>query len=139
EAAAGSAGAQKYGNGRGLREAEAGARSGRGSLALSRRAWARAASLYQQCLTLAEQMKRTASLPYLYSGLARALAGLGRTEEALEASRESVRFIEEFRAELRDSSLRSGFLENRQGIYYYAGRLALHAQPPDQSISFAAA
>src|SRR6185369_244719 len=45
----------------------------------------------------------------LYNGLARSYAELGRTDDALAASREAVRHIEDVRAELGDSELRSGY------------------------------
>jgi CHAT domain-containing protein len=127
----------KYARLSGLREVEVELLAGQGSLALSRQDWAKALGIYQQSIALSDQMKRIRDHPYLYNGLSRALAGLGRTEEAFAAARESVRYVEELRADLGDSALRSGFFEGKQGIYQYAVNLALQAQHPEEAFSFA--
>src|SRR5205823_2240293 len=110
---------------------------GQGSLALSRQDWSKALVVYQQSIALSDQMRRITDHPYLYNGLARSLAGLGRTEEAFAAAREAVRYVEELRADLGDSALRSGFFEGKQGIYHYAVNLALQAQRPEEAFSLA--
>jgi tetratricopeptide (TPR) repeat protein len=104
----------KYARQSGLREMEVELLSGQGSLALARQDWPKALGIYQQCITLADQIKRLGALPTLYHGHSRALAGLGRIEEALAAAREAVRHIEEIRADLGDSGFRSGFFEDKQ-------------------------
>jgi CHAT domain-containing protein len=119
----------------GLREIEIELLSGQGSLALTGRDWPKALALYQQCIALSNQLTRAGRLPWLYQGQSRALAGLGRTEDALAAAREAVRHVEELRADLGDSGLRSGFLEDKQGIYQHAVSLALHAQRPDEAFA----
>jgi tetratricopeptide (TPR) repeat protein len=111
----------------GLRDTEADMFAGQGSLALARQDWSRALGIYQQAIVLAPQGKRLGHLHALYQGQARALTGLGRTEEAFAASREAVRSIEELRADLGDSSLRTGFFEDKQAIYQHAVALALQA------------
>ena len=70
-------------------------------------------------------------------GQSRALAGLGRTEEAFAAARQAVRHIEEIRADLGDATLRSGFFEDKQGIYQQAVTLALQAQRPEEAFALA--
>src|SRR6266545_984485 len=70
-------------------------------------------------------------------GLARSCAELGRTNDALAASRKAVRHIEDVRAELGDSELRSGYFEGKQGIYERAVNLALQAQHPDEAFDLA--
>jgi CHAT domain-containing protein/tetratricopeptide (TPR) repeat protein len=127
----------KYARLSGLREVEVNLLAGQGSLALSRQDWSKALAIYQQSIALSDQMKRITDHPYLYNGLARSLAGLGRTEEAFAAAREAVRYVEELRADLGDSALRRGFLEGKQGIYYYAVNLALQAQHPEEAFSLA--
>jgi CHAT domain-containing protein len=127
----------KYARLSGLREIEADILGCQGSLALSRQDWSKALGIYQQSIALSDQMKRIPDHPYLYHGLARSLAGLGRTEEAFVAAREAVRYVEELRADLGDSDLRSGFFEGKQGIYYYAVSLALQAHHPEEAFSLA--
>lgn len=121
----------------GLRDTEAEMLAGQGGLALARQDWARALGIYQQAVVLATQVKRLARLPGLYQGQARALAGLGRTEDAFVASREAVRHIEELRADLGDSSLRTGFFEDKQGIYHQAVSMALQAGHPEDAFTLA--
>jgi CHAT domain-containing protein len=121
----------------GLRDTEAEMLAGQGGLALARQDWSRALGIYQQAIALATQVKRLGRLPGLYQGEARALAGLGRTEEAFTASREAVRHIEELRADLGDSSLRTGFFEDKQGIYQQAVSMALQAGHPEDAFTLA--
>ncbi len=121
----------------GLREVESDILGGQGSLALSRQDWPKAVGIYQQSIALANQIKHTGGLPTLYQGLARALAGLGRTDEALAAAREAVRHVEDLRADLGESELRSGFFEGKQGIYHQAVHLALQAQQPAEAFALA--
>jgi len=127
----------KYARLSGFREVEADLLAGQGSLALSRQDWSKALGIYQQSIALSDQMRRISDHPYLYHGLARSLAGLGRTDEAFAAAREAVRYVEELRADLGDSALRSGFFEGKQGIYHYAVNLALQAQQPEEAFSLA--
>ena len=127
----------KYARSTGLREVEIDILGGQANLALARQDWAKAAGLYQQSITLATQIKRVGGLPNLYNGLARSYAELGRTDDALAASREAVRHIEDVRAELGDSELRSGYFEGKQGIYERAVYLALRAQHPDEAFDLA--
>ena len=107
------------------------------SLALARRDWPKAVSLYQQGIALAHKTRQSGPLIWLDDGLSVALAGLGRTEEALAAARESIRHVEELRGELGAPDLRSEFLENKQAIYQRAVRLALLAQRPDEAFVLA--
>jgi CHAT domain-containing protein len=127
----------KYARLSGLREVEAEILGGQGNLALSRRDWSKAAGIYQQSIALATQTKKTGALAHLNQGLARALAGLGRTDEALAASREAVRNVEEVRADLGEAGLRSGYFEDKQGIYYLAVQLALQVQRPEEAFDLA--
>ena len=120
-----------------LREVEVEILGGQANLALARQDWPKAVASYQQSIALATQLRRVGGLPYLYQGLARALAGQGRTDEALAAAREAVRHVEDLRAELSDSGLRSGFFEAKQGIYQEAVYLALQAQHPDEAFALA--
>ena len=127
----------KYARATGLHEIEVDILGGQANLAVSRKDWARAADLYQQSIALSAQLRRVGSMPNLYGGLARAYAELGRTDEALAASREAVRHVEDIRADLGDSDLRSGYFEGKQGIYQQAVFLALQAQHPDEAFGLA--
>jgi CHAT domain-containing protein len=127
----------KYARLVGLRELEVEALQGQANVALSRQDWSRALDLYQQGVTLTKRIGKTGKLPWLNYGSARALAALGRYDEALAAAREAVGQIEELRGELGDSGLRSGFLEDKQGIYQQAVRLALRAQRPEEAFDLA--
>jgi CHAT domain-containing protein len=127
----------KYARLSGLREFEAEILGSQGNLALSRRDWSKAAGIYQKSIALATQTKKTGALAHLNQGLARALAGLGRTDEALAASREAVRNVEEIRGELGEAGLRSGYFEDKQGMYYLAVQLALETQHPEEAFELA--
>jgi CHAT domain-containing protein len=129
--------AHKYARSVGLREIDIEIAQGQGVLALSRQDWSRALGVYQQGIALANQIKQTGALMWLNHGLARALSGLGRIDEALAAAREAVRYVEELRGELGASDLRSGFVEGKQGIYQEAIRLALQAQHPAEAFALA--
>jgi len=121
----------------GLREMELELLAGQGGLALARQDWTKALGLYQRGVTLAAQIKRTRSVPGLYVGQSRALAGLGRTDEAFAAARQAVSHIEEIRADLDDATLRSSFFDDKQGVYRQAVSLALEAQRPDEAFALA--
>jgi CHAT domain-containing protein len=56
-------------------------------------------------------------------------------DEALASTREAVRLIEEVRADLTDSDLRTEFFEGKQGIYQHAVYLALQAQKPEEAFA----
>jgi CHAT domain-containing protein len=127
----------KYARLSGLRSVEADILGGQGNLALSRKDWSKAAGIYQQSIALATQTKKTGALVHLNSGLARALAGLGRNEEALAASREAVRNVEEIRGDLGDAELRSGYFEDKEGMYYLAVHLALETKHPEEAFELA--
>ncbi len=119
----------------GLREVEMQMLSTQANLANSRKDWAKALGLYQQSIALVSQIKLARGVPSLYLGQSRALEGLGRIDEALASTREAVRLIEEVRADLTDSDLRSGFFEDKQGIYQHAVHLALQAQQPEEAFA----
>src|SRR5215475_4013562 len=127
----------KYARATGLHEVEIDILSGQANLAVSRKDWTRAADLYRQGIALSTQLRRVGGLPNLFGGLARAYAELGRTDDALAASREAVRHVEDIRADLGDSDLRSGYFEGKQGIYQQAVFLALEAHQPDEAFDLA--
>ncbi|MBI3825936.1 MAG: CHAT domain-containing protein [Candidatus Rokubacteria bacterium] len=119
----------------GLREAELEIVQAQATLAVARQDWAKAEALYRQGLALAGEIKQPGALMWLNQGLARALKELGRPDEAFPAAREAVRHVEEVRAELGESGLRSQFLEDKQRIYQLAIRLALDIKKPDEAFA----
>jgi CHAT domain-containing protein len=119
----------------GLRETEMQMLSAQANLALARKDFTKAAGLYQQSIALVNQIKVTRGVPGLYQGQSRAFEGLGRIDEALASTQEAVRLIEEVRADLTDSDLRSGFFEDKQGVYQHAVYLALKAQKPEEAFA----
>jgi CHAT domain-containing protein len=125
----------KYARLTGLREAETQMLSSQANMALSRKDFAKALGLYQQSIAIVNQVKLSRGVPSIYQGQSRALEGLGRIDEALASTREAVRQIEEIRADLTDSDLRSGFFEDKQGIYQRAVNLALQAQQPEEAFA----
>lgn len=66
---------------------------------------------------------------------AQAIAGLG--EEALAAFGRSIELVEDVRNELQEAGLRSGFLEDKQGIYHRAVRSALALGKPEEAFGYA--
>ncbi len=120
-----------------VREVEAEILLSQGQLALSRRDWRAAVARHHESLAVAAEIKRASALMFIHQGLARAFAGLGQTDAAVAAAREAVRQVEELRGELGEPGLRSGFLEDKQGIYHDAVRFALEAQHPDEAFAFA--
>ena len=127
----------KYVRATGQHEIEIDILAGQANLAASRKDWAKSATLYQQSIAVSTQIRRVNGLPGLYNGLARSYAELGRPEDALDASREAVRRVEDIRAEIGDSSLRTGYFETKQGIYQNAIHLALQAQHADEAFALA--
>jgi tetratricopeptide (TPR) repeat protein len=119
----------------GLRESEMHMLSAQASLALARKDWAKALALFQQSIALANQAKITRGVPGLYLGQSRALEGLGRMDEALASMRETVRLIEEVRADVIDADLRTEFFEGKQNVYQHAVHLALQAQKPEEAFT----
>jgi len=120
-----------------LREVEMQALAAQGNLALARKDWAKALDLYQQSIALASQMGPGLNLAPFYQGQSRALQGLGRTAEAFGSIQEAIRQIEQIRADLTDPTLRSGFFEDKLGLYQRAVHLALEAQHPEEAFAIA--
>jgi CHAT domain-containing protein len=119
----------------GLREVEMQMLSAQANAALARKDYPKALGLYQQSIALAAQINLSRGVPALYLGQSRALEGVDRIDEALASTREAVRLIEEVRADLTDSDLRTEFFEGKQSIYQHAVHLALQAQKPEEAFT----
>ncbi|HYE92068.1 MAG TPA: CHAT domain-containing protein, partial [Terriglobales bacterium] len=55
------------------------------------------------------------------------------------AAKTAIQLTEEVRSELTDTSLRTGYLDEKQGLYQLAARLALRLQRPDEAFGYAEA
>jgi tetratricopeptide (TPR) repeat protein len=108
-----------------------------GYLAVAHDDWPKALELFQKGLPLAAHLQRPTVVMWLHNDSARALGALGRFDEALAESREAVRRAEELRGELVDAEQRGAFLDDKQGIYRQAVRLALQDQRPDEAFALA--
>src|SRR5262249_53941034 len=69
--------------------------------------------------------------------LAHANAKLGNVDAAMGAAQQALARIENARASLQDPALRAGFLEQRQGLYFFALHLALRLNRPDEALALA--
>jgi CHAT domain-containing protein len=109
------------------------------SAALARRRGdhAQALKLFEEGLTLARAMNRVPSLIEIHTGAAQSHAALGRADTALASAREAITLVEEVRSELQDTGLRSGFLDEKQGVYQLAVRMALQLNKVDEGFALA--
>src|SRR5262249_12776374 len=73
----------------------------------------------------AERLNSVRQLIFVHVNVAQAHAAQGRYADALAAYRRALDLVEDLRAELQQSELRSGFLENKQAIYHGAVQSAL--------------
>ena len=108
-----------------------------GQVALARNDFAAALSEFQKALPQAERIGRVGTLVQLHQLEARSYAGLGRPADALTSLRRSMDLIEEIRGTLQESSLRSGYVEDKQGIYQFAVRMALRTRNSADAFAFA--
>jgi CHAT domain-containing protein/Tfp pilus assembly protein PilF len=118
-----------------LDEVEAGALRGLGWLALSRKDYAAAVTYFQDALGTRAQYPGL--LIFAHQGIGRAFAAQGRHDEALAAFQRAMALVDEVRGELQETSLRSGFLEDKQAIYQDAVGLALTMGRPAEAFGYA--
>src|SRR3989449_355698 len=121
----------------GLVEVDLEIRTTAGQLALARNDPSAALAEIQRALPEAERIGRTGNLVQLHQLEARSYAGLGRPADALTSIRRSMDLVEEIRGTLQESSLRSGYIEDKQGIYQFAVRMALRTQNAADAFAFA--
>src|SRR5437879_8485935 len=121
----------------GLVEVDLEIRTTAGQLALARNDPSAALAEIQRALPEAERIGRTGNLIQLYQLQARSFAGLRRPADALTSIRRSMDLVEEIRGTLQESSLRSGYIEDKQGIYQFAVRMALRTQNAADAFAFA--
>src|SRR3989442_8964847 len=121
----------------GLVEVDLEIRTTAGQLALARNDPSAALAEIQRALPEAERIGRVGTLVQLHQLEARSYAGLGRPADALPSIRRSMDLVEEIRSTLQESSLRSGYIEDKQGIYQFAVRMALRTQNAADAFAFA--
>ncbi len=108
------------------------------NVALARKDLAHAVSLLDQALGLAQRLGKPQALIRLHQSKARALLlAADRAGEALASIRTALTLVEEVRGELQQSDLRSGYLEDKAGMYQLAVGVALRAGQPDEAFAFA--
>jgi CHAT domain-containing protein len=116
-------------------EAEVGALVALGWIASRKKEYAQSLAHFQE----AEGVAARANLPTwgIQSGIGWSHAGAGRHAEALAAFQRAVDAVEDVRAALQEAQLRSGFLEDKQGIYQGAVRSALALARPAEAFGYA--
>ena len=120
----------------GLPEMEAEVAGTRAMLAQERGDHAAAIAHYEQAIAALKTMAGQPLLIALHTGLARSLGQVGRTDDALEHVRQATATVEDVRADLQAAELRSGFVEDKQGIYHLGAHLALRAGKPEEAFGF---
>lgn len=120
----------------GLLEVEAKVIHSLGQVALSRKDYSQATAQFQKALALASRLDRVPLLISTYADIGRGFLGQGRYAEALAAFHHSLRLVEDVRDQLEEAGLRSGFLEDKQGIYHGAVQSALALGKPDEAFGF---
>jgi len=108
-----------------------------GQIALARNEPGAALSEFQKAIPQAERIGRIDALVQLHQLEAHGYAALGRAPEAVTAVRRAMDLIEEIRGTLQESALRSEYVEDKQGIYQFAVRVALRSGNPADAFAFA--
>ena len=106
-------------------------------VARQRRDGAAARKHLDEALGLARKLGHVLALTRVHANIAYAESELGRPAEALTAAREAIALIEQMRSDVQDTSLRSGFLDERQRIYHVGVGAALALQRVDESFALA--
>ena len=109
---------------------------GLGRVALARLDNAAVESAFRDAQALAQRINSVPQLMSVYLNVAQALAAQGRQAEALAAYRRAVDLVEDIRAELQQSELRSVFLDNKQAVYQGAVRAALAVGDVDDAFGY---
>lgn len=118
-------------------EVEAEAVGSLARVALARTDYPRALEQFQEAVMIATRLDRVSLLISLHRGIGQTYAAQSRFEEALTAFRRSVELVEDLRDQLQEAGLRTGFLEDKQGIYHGAARAALALGKSDEAFGFA--
>jgi CHAT domain-containing protein len=92
---------------------------------------------FEEALPLATRLNHIPHLISIHNGISQSHAGQRRFAEALAARRRALELVEDVRGQLQDAALRSGYLEDKQGMYQGAVRLALAVDSIDEAFGFA--
>ncbi|MBM4439823.1 MAG: CHAT domain-containing protein [Candidatus Rokubacteria bacterium] len=131
--------ARQYARLTGLTEMDGEVLSAHALLKQQRGDHAAAVTLFQEALAGARRLDRVTAIMTLSQGLARSYVALNRPEEALDAAKVAIKLAEEVRSELSDTGLRTGYLDEKQGLYQLAARLALRLRRPGEAFGYAEA
>lgn len=129
--------ARSYARLTGLTEMESEVIGVTATLKQSRNDHAAALALYEEGLAIARKLNRVQAVMVMSQGASRSYAALGRVPEALAAAKDAIKLTEEVRSELTDTSLRTGYLDDKQVLYQAAARLALRLGRTDEAFVFA--
>ncbi len=108
-----------------------------GWIALARRDRAASLSYFEESKAVATRLNHVPLLMWSHAGIGWSHYWDRRYDEALAAFRRALELIEDIRGELQDPGLRSGFLEDKQGIYHGAVWSALLLGRADEAFSLA--
>jgi CHAT domain-containing protein len=117
--------ARRLGSTVGSDPAVIGAIVGLGRVAMARRDYTGAADRFREADAIARRLNSVPQLIQIDAAMAAAAAAQGQHAEALAAYQRGLERVESVRSELQESALRSGFLDNKQGMYQGAVRSAL--------------
>lgn len=118
-------------------EIEANAVVALGRIALSRQNPARALDYFEEAKTLATRLNYVPYLIWSHEGIGWSRFRERRYDEALAAFRRAMELVEDLRGELQDPGLRSGFLEDKQGMYHGAVLSAVRLGRSDEAFGLA--
>ncbi|OGK88326.1 MAG: hypothetical protein A2X52_12665 [Candidatus Rokubacteria bacterium GWC2_70_16] len=108
-----------------------------GQLARARGDSAGALEHFARALPEAQRLGRVGLLISLHSEMGRIHLADRRWEEALREYSEAMRLVEDVRSELEEAAYRSGYLEDKLGIYHGAARAALALGRSEEAFGFA--
>ncbi|MBI2526078.1 MAG: CHAT domain-containing protein [Candidatus Rokubacteria bacterium] len=108
-----------------------------GQLARARGDRAGALEHFARALPEAQRLGRVGLLVSLHSEMGRIHLADRRWEEALREYSGAMRLVEDVRSELEESAYRSGYLEDKLGIYHGAARAALALGRSEEAFGFA--
>ncbi|MBI2553050.1 MAG: CHAT domain-containing protein [Candidatus Rokubacteria bacterium] len=108
-----------------------------GWIALARRDWAAALRHFEASKAVGTRLNQVPLLMWSHTGIGWSHFRERRYDEALAAFRRALDLVEDIRGELQDPGLRSGFLEDKQGMYHGAVWSAILLDKADEAFSLA--
>jgi CHAT domain-containing protein len=108
-----------------------------GWTALARRDRSKSLTHFEEAKALASRLNSSPMLLFAHAGIGWSHFWERRYDQALPAFRQALGLIEDVRSELEDPGLRSGFLEDKQGIYHGGVWSALLLGKADEAFTLA--